>query len=146
MKRFVFVTLVALLAITTSCIKQTPAPDLADAFVGNYTYTDNYYVRWGGDSKTDTMTGTFTLTKVSALEVQMHSPWNTLGRITANTITFTECPQNDSDGYVNYTFSAANLVGNQLIFTYVGTGSRRYTNGIAYPWESSGTVVATKLN
>ena len=140
--------LLSILTITlaVSCLKPAHAPDPADAFVGSYTYTDNYYVRWGGDSKTDAMTGTFTLTKVSALEVQMHSPWNTLGRITANTITFTECPQNDSDGYVNYTFSVANLVGNQLIFTYVGTGSRRYTNGIAYPWESSDTVVATKLN
>ena len=133
------------ITLTVSCLKPAPAPDPADAFVGSYTYTDNYYVRWGGDSKTDAMTGTFTLTKVSALEVQVHSPWNTLGRITANTITFTECPKNDSDGYVNYTFSVANLVGNQLIVTYVGTGSRRFTNGIAYPWESSGTVVATKL-
>ena len=141
--------LLSILTITlaVSCLKLAPAPDPADAFVGSYTYTDNYYVRWGdGVEGTDVKTGTFTLTKVSALEVQMHSPWNTLGRITANTITFTECPQNDSDGYVNYTFSVANLVGNQLIFTYVGTGSRRFTNGIAYPWESSGTVVATKLN
>lgn len=141
--------LLSILTITlsVSCLKPAPAPDPADAFVGSYTYTDNYYVRWGGDVEgTDAKTGTFTLTKVSALEVQMHSPWNTLGRITANTITFTECPQNDSNGYVNYTFSVANLVGNQLIFTYVGTGSRRFTNGVAYPWESSGTVVATKLN
>ena len=140
--------LLSILTITlaVSCLKPAPAPDPADAFVGSYTYTDNCYVRWGDDVEgTDAKTGTFTLTKVSALEVQMHSPWNTLGRITANTITVTECPQNDSDGYVNYTFSVANLVGNQLIFTYVGTGSRRFTNGIAYPWESSGTVVATKL-
>jgi hypothetical protein len=73
------------ITLTVSCLKPAPAPDPADAFVGSYTYTDNYYVRWGDDVEgTDAKTGTFTLTKVSALEVQIIARgilWEGLPRI-----------------------------------------------------------------
>ena len=144
MKKLLLSILTITLAI--SCIKSAPAPDPADAFVGSYTYTDNYYVRWGGDSKSSSYQGQFTLTKVSALEVQMHGPWTTLGTVSGKTVSFGACPQVGDDGYVNYTFGVANLIGNQLTFSYSGSGSQRYTNGVSYPWESAGNVIATKLN
>lgn len=117
--------------------------DPADAFVGNYTYTDNYFVRWGGDSKSSSLNGYFTLTKVSSNMVQMTGAWTTTGTVTGNTVQFTACPQSDSEGYVNYTFGSGRLSGNRLSFSYSGYGQRRYY-GISYPWETSGKVVATK--
>ena len=110
--------------------------DPADAFVGNYTYTDNYFVRWGGDSKSSSLNGYFTLTKVSSNMVQMTGAWTTTGTVTGNTVQFTACPQSDSDG-------SGRLFGNRLSFSYSGYGQRRYY-GISYPWETSGKVVATK--
>ena len=117
--------------------------DPADAFVGNYTYTDNYFVRWGGDSKSSSLNGYFTLTKVSSNMVQMTGAWTTTGTVTGNTVQFTACPQSDSEGYVNYTFGSGRLSGNRLSFSYSGYGQRRYY-GISYLWETSGKVVATK--
>ena len=144
MKRLFFAFLMAAVAVAVSCTKEARV-DPADQFVGDYQYVDNYYVRWGGDAMSKTYVGSFSISKVSANEVQMIGDWNTLGTVHGNVVSFGACPQSDSEGYVNYTFGAANLVGNQLIFTYVGTGSVRY-NGVPFPWECSGNVTATKVN
>lgn len=145
MKTRVYIVLLVILTFFSSCIK-TVREDPADRFVGHYQYVDNYYVRWGGDSKSSSLSGSFSLTKISATEVQMSGPWTTLGVVSGNTVSFGACPQTDSDGYINYTFGVANLIGNQLTFSYVGVGSQRFTNGISYPWESAGNVTATKMN
>ena len=123
----------------------SPEPDPSDAFVGEYTTVDNYYVRWGGDNKSSTLTSKFMLTKLSANQVKMIGEWTTTGTVTGNTIRLDPSPYSDSDGYVNYTFGVGTLNGNILTFTYTGTGSRRFTNGVAYPWETSGNVTATKI-
>lgn len=140
----ILLVLTAILAIGCSS-NLSPEPDPADAFVGEYTTVDNYYVRWGGDNKSSTLTSKFMLTKLSANQVKMIGEWTTTGTITGNTIRLDPCPYSDSDGYVNYTFGVGTLYGNTLTFTYSGTGSRRFTNGVAYPWETSGNVTATKI-
>lgn len=142
-KCFLFCVIVFL---SVACGKLSPAADPADAFVGNYSYTDSYYVRWGGDSKSSSLNGTFTLTKISANQVQMSGAWSTIGNVIGNTVSFGTCPQTDSQGYVNYTFGSGSLTGNTLTFSYVGYGSIRFTNGVSYPWESSGNVIAKKLD
>lgn len=139
-KRIIF--LIASLFILTSCVGSLLS-DPADAFVGTYTYTDNYYVRWGGDSKSSSMTGRFTISKISSNKVQMTGAWTTTGTVTSNTVQFNACPQSDSEGYCNYTFGAAFLSGNTLSFSYSGYGQRRYY-GISYPWETGGKVTAKK--
>lgn len=134
------------LFFAVACSSQlTPDPDPADAFVGEYTTVDNYYVRWGGDNKSSSFTSKFMLTKISTNQVKMIGEWTTTGTVTSNTIRLDPCPYSDSDGYVNYTFGVGTLYGNTLTFSYSGTGSRRYSNGVAYPWETSGNVTATKI-
>lgn len=123
-----------------SKVEPTP-PDPADAFVGNYSFTDNYFVRWGNDSKSSSYTSKFTLTKISANMIQMTGAWTTTGTVTSNTVQFNSCPQSDSEGYVNYSFGTGILSGNTLTFSYSGYGQRRYY-GVAYPWETSGNVTA----
>lgn len=140
----ILLVLTAILAIGCSA-NLSPDPDPADAFVGEYTTVDNYYVRWGGDNKSSSLTSKFMLTKLSPNQVKMIGEWTTTGTITGNTIRLDPCPYSDSDGYVNYTFGVGTLYGNTLTFTYSGTGSRRFTNGVAYPWETSGNVTATKI-
>lgn len=145
MKRIIFFILsLALVAGCSDALSQDPDP--ADAFVGEYSVVDNYYVRWGGDSKTSSLNSKFMLTKIASNQVKMIGEWTTTGTITSNTIRLDPCPQTDGDGYVNYTFGVGTLNGNKLTFTYSGTGSRRYSNGVAYPWETSGNVIATKKN
>ena len=46
----ILLVLTAILVIGCSA-NLSPEPDPADAFVGEYTTVDNYYVRWGGDNK-----------------------------------------------------------------------------------------------
>ena len=144
MKKFILFCIIALFSV--ACGKLSPDADPADAFVGNYSYTDYYYVRWGGDNKSSSLNGTFTLTKISANQVQMSGAWSTIGNVVGNTVSFGTCPQTDSQGYVNYTFGSGNLVGNTLTFSYSGYGSRQFTNGVSYPWETSGNVTARKIN
>ena len=137
---------VVILAITTvmlsSCLGSIFS-DPADAFVGNYSYTNNYFVKWGGDSKSSTLTGRFTLEKVSSNMVQMTGPWTTTGTVVGNTVRFDACPQSDSNGFINYSFGSGRLSGNTLTFSYTGTGQVKYGR-LAYPWEESGTVTAIK--
>lgn len=141
----ILLALSVLLAIGCSA-NLSPEPDPADAFVGEYTTVDNYYVRWGGDNKSSSLTSKFMITKLSSNQVKMIGEWTTTGTVTGDTIRLDPCPYSDSDGYVNYTFGVGTLYGNTLTFTYSGTGSRRFTNGVAYPWETSGNVIATKIN
>lgn len=145
MKRFFIAFLMAAVAVVASCTKEVKV-DPADQFVGDYQFVENYYVHWGSASYSSTLESKFRISKVSANEVQMTGAWNTIGTVHGDAVSFGVCPQSDSEGYVNYTFGTANLVGNQLFFTYVGTGSVRYNNGVSYPWESSGNVIATKVN
>ena len=142
--KFVLI-LSALLVASCSDLSKNMNQDPADAFVGEYTTVDNYYVRWGSDNKTSSLTSKFKLTKLSANQVKMIGEWNTTGTVTGNTIRLDVCPYTDKDGYITYTFGVGTLNGKTLTFTYSGTGSRRYSNGVAYPWESSGSVVATKF-
>lgn len=143
MKRILFVFIIVL---CSGCVNIFREPDPADAFVGEYTVTDKYFVRWGGDSKSSTLTSKFILIKIAPSQVKMIGEWTTTGTITSNTIRLDPCPQTDSDGYVNYTFGVGTLYGDILTFTYSGTGSRRYSNGVAYPWETGGSVTATRIN
>lgn len=140
---YVFVLLACL-----SCVKAVPVPDPADYFVGNYTFMDNYFIRWGADSRNLTSNGSFTLTKISANQVQMTGAWNTLGTIVGKTVSFGFCPQSDASGHIDYTFGSGSLNGDykKLTFTYTGYGSALYTNGISYPMEVSGRVSATKTS
>ena len=126
----------------TSCLGSIFS-DPADAFVGDYSYTNSYFVRWGGDSKSSTITGYFSLTKISYNTVQMTGAWTTTGTVTVNTVRFDICPQSDSKGYVTYTFGSGRLSGNTLSFSYTGSGSVKYSL-VAYPWEESGNVTATR--
>ena len=136
------IILISTFFLFSSCIGAI-LQDPADAFVGNYTYTDKYYVRWGGDSKSSSLTGSFVLTKISSNMVQMSGAWSTTGTVAGNTVQFNPCPQTDGEGYCNYSFGSAVLSGNTLTFTYTGYGQRRYY-GISYPWETSGNVTAKK--
>ena len=140
MKRFIF--LIALSLCLTSCLGSIFS-DPADAFVGNYSYTNSYFVRWGGDSKSATNNGTFSITKVSSNMVQMTGPWTTTGTVTGNIVRFDSCPQSDNNGFVNYTFGSGRLSGNTLTFSYTGSGQVKYGR-IAYPWEESGNITATR--
>lgn len=141
MRKVLFYIFALLLCL--SCGKHTPDPDPADYFVGNYTFTDNYYLRWGGDSRALANEGYFTLSKVSANQVEMTGAWNTLGTVTGNIISFSSCPQSDASGYLNFTFGVASLYGEQLSFTYSAMGSVQY-KGVPFPMEVSGNVVARK--
>lgn len=147
MKRFIIILLSTLSISLSSCsgLMSNPEPDPADAFVGLYTYTDNYFVKWGGDSGYLSNEGRFALTKLSANQVQMSGAWKSLGTVVGNTVTFSDDMQSDSAGYITYKFGVATLNGNTLTFNYSGSGSLKYSaNGVAYPWECSGKVVATK--
>ena len=142
MKRFL-IAVVALVSFV-GCTEGVLGDDPADAFVGEYTAVDKYYVRWGSDNKSSSLNTKFMLSKLSSNQVKMIGAWTTTGTVTGNTIRLDPCPETDNDGYVNYTFGVGTLSGNTLTFSYSGTGSRRYSNGVAYPWETSGTVTATK--
>lgn len=120
-------------------------PDDADMIVGKYNYTDNYYLKWGSGSKSDTYNGSFTLTKISVNKVRMTGDWSTTGTITGNTIQFDFCPQNDSKGYYNYTFGAGIASSSNMTFTYTCTGARTADNGVSYQWDCNGNVYAWKV-
>lgn len=120
--------------------------DPADAFVGRYTYTNNYFATWGGDSRALSNNGAFQLTKLSSNQVKMTGAWNTIGQVVGNTVSFSTDMQSDASGYITYQFSAGTLSGKTLTFNYTGTGSLKYTNGIAYPYTCSGQIVATNID
>ena len=144
MKRIGYIialSFMALLAIGCQTLSKDPADDI----VGDYNYTDNYYLKWGGDAKSATYNGSFKLTKISANKVQMTGDWNTTGTITGSTIQFDFCPQTDSQGYCNYTFGAGIIGATNMTFSYTGTGYRTYTNGVSYPWNTSGNVYAWRI-
>ena len=94
-------------------------------------------------TKSSSITGVFTLEKVSSNTVQMTGSWTTTGTVNGNTVRFVLCPQSDSKGFVNYSFGSGRLSGNMLTFSYTGSGQVKYGN-LAYPWEESGNVTATK--
>jgi|LSQX01.2.fsa_nt_gb hypothetical protein len=145
MKRLVIYLLPIMMVI--SCTGLTPEPDPADAFVGRYTYTDNYFVTWGGDSGSLSNNGAFQLTKLSKNQVKMTGAWTSIGEVVGNTVTFSNDMQSDSAGYITYSFGVGTLTGNTLIFNYSGSGSLKYSaNGVAYPWTCSGRVVATNID
>lgn len=122
-------------------------PDPADAFVGRYTYTDNYFVTWGGDSGSLSNEGRFTLTKLSRNQVKMTGAWTSIGEVVGNTVSFSDDMQSDSAGYITYKFGVGTLTGKTLVFNYSGSGSLKYSgNGVAYPWTCSGKVVATNID
>ena len=131
--------------LTLSCSK-TSQKDPADDLVGKYKYTDHYYLKWGGDSKNDTYQGTFSLTKIASNKVRMTGDWNTTGTITGNSIQFEFCPQSSSQGYVNYTFGAGIIGYTNMTFTYSCSGYMTYSNGISYPWDTSGNVYAWRIS
>ncbi len=145
MKTIYRLFIIAFGLLILSCAK-TPQKDPADDLVGKYKYTDNYYLKWGGASKSDTFQGSFTLTKISANKVQMTGDWRTTGTITGNTIQFDFCPQTDSKGYVNYTFGVGTIGYSNMTFTYTGSGYMTYDNGVSYPWNTSGNVYAWKIS
>ena len=120
-----------------------PKPDLADAFVGRYSYVDDYFVVWGNDSRALKGEGFFTLSKLSKDQVKMTGAWTSIGKIVGNTISFSEDMQSDNSGYITYKFGVGTLSGKVLSFRFSGTGSLKYSNGVAYPWDCSGQVVAT---
>ena len=136
--------LILISVMTFSCTSMFTDP--ADAFVGRYTYTDKYFVTWGGDSRSLTTNGTFQLTKLSGNQVQMTGAWNSIGQVVGNTVSFSTDMQSDAAGYITYQFAAGTLTGKTLTFNYTGTGNLKYSNGIAYPFNCSGRVVATNLD
>ena len=144
MKRILHILLFLLLAI--SCTGLDPTPDPADAFVGRYTYTTNYFVTWGADSGSLSDNGAFTLTKLSKDQVKMTGAWTSIGEVVGDTVSFSEDMQSDAAGYITYKFGVGTLTGKTLIFNYSGSGSLKYTNGVAYPWTCSGRVVATNID
>lgn len=133
-----------MMLIVASCSMLMDDP--ADAFVGRYTYTDNYFVTWGSDSRSLTTNGAFQLTKLSRNQVQMTGAWNSIGQVVGNTVTFSTDIQSVASGYISYQFAAGTLTGKTLTFNYTGSGSLKYSNGIAYPYNCSGRVVATNLD
>lgn len=145
MKKLLFAIGAALLLV--SCGDSlTQDPDPADAFVGRYTYTDNYFVTWGSDSRSLSTDGAFMLTKLSKNQVKMSGAWTSIGEVVGNTVTFADDMQSDDSGYITYKFGVGTLTGGTLNFNYSGSGSLKYTNGVAYPWTCSGRVVATNID
>ena len=136
--------LLVFLSTLCSCNKYS-LYDPADIFVGTYTFTDNYYVKWGNDSKTITSSGSFKLTKISSNQVQMTGAWNTTGTISGNEIFFQSCIDGDTNGYITYIFGTGTLYKTQLNFTYSGSGSLKYNNGITYPLNINGNIISTKI-
>ena len=144
MKRFLFVLAVSIVALTAaSCSKVSGS---ADAFVGRYMYTDSQFVTWGYDSRALSGEGAFQLTKISKNKVKMTGGWTTIGEIDGNTVVFKDDMQSDNAGYITYHFGIGTLTGGVLRFNYTGSGSLKYSNGIAYPWTCSGSVVATNID
>ena len=142
MNKFLF-ALFALVAVVSSCKKDDAS---ADAFVGKYLFTDSQFVIWGNDSRALSSDGAFQLTKLSGNKVKMTGAWTTTGEVSGDTVTFADDMQSDNSGYITYHFGAGTLTGNTLRFSYSGTGSLKYSNGVAYPYSCSGNVVATKID
>lgn len=143
MKRII-IALLSVLALT-SCAGILDT-DPVDAFVGRYTFTDTYFVTWGGDSRSLGGEGAFQLTKLSSDQVKMTGAWTTIGTVVGNTVSFADDMQSSTDGYITYKFGVGTISGKTLQFNYSGTGSLKYTNGIAYPYTVSGKVVATNID
>ena len=146
MRKLVYILAILVLAASCSGLDTTSQPDPADAFVGRYTYTDNYFVTWGGDSGSLSDKGAFMLTKLSKNQVKMSGAWTSIGEVVGNTVSFSDDMQSDASGYIVYKFGVGTLTGKTLTFNYSGSGSLQYTNGVAYPWTCSGKVVATNLD
>jgi len=134
------------LVASCSGLDTTPQPDPADAFVGRYTYINDYFYTWGGASGTFSNEGAFMLTKLSKNQVKMSGAWNSIGEIVGDTVSFSDDMQSDASGYITYKFGVGTLTGKTLTFNYSGSGSLQYTNGVAYPWTGSGKVVATNID
>lgn len=140
---FAFAVICLPLLLTNCSGVETDAEEPADAFVGEYTTVDTYFITWGGDSKNSQLTSKFMLLKVDSDRVRMIGEWNTTGTVSGNSIVLDPTVYTDSDGYVNYTFSPGTLYGNTLKFSYSGSGQMRFTNGVSYPYNVSGNIVAT---
>ena len=131
------------MVVVSSCNKDETS---AEAFVGKYLFTDSQFVTWGSDSRAMSGNGAFQLTKLPGNKVKMTGAWTTIGTVFGDTVSFADDMQSDNAGYITYHFGVGTLVGNTLYFNYSGSGSLKYTNGIAYPWTCSGSVVATKID
>lgn len=146
MRKLVITLVIFFLTASCSGLESILQPDPADAFIGRYTYKNNYFVTWGGDSGSLSNEGAFMLTKLSENKVKMSGAWNSIGVVVGNTVSFSNDMQSDDYGYVTYEFGIGTLSGKTLTFNYSGSGRLKYTNGVAYPWNCSGKVIATNID
>ena len=135
--------LIAFTAIMSSCKKEDSS---AEAFVGKYLFNDTYFVIWGNDSRSLSGEGAFEITKLSGKKVKMTGAWTSVGEVNGDTVSFADDMQSDNSGYITYRFGTGTLSGKTLRFNYNGTGSLKYSNGVAYPYTCSGNVIATKID
>ena len=134
------------LALFTSCsdLKNNPQKDVADSFVGYYTYRESYFMTWGSASDSFNGDGAFKLTKLSSNKVKMTGAWTSIGEIEGDTVSFSDDIQSGAEGYIVIKFGVGSLYGNTLTFSYNGSGSLQNSSGVAYPFSCTGKVVATK--
>lgn len=142
-KGLVLFLLLAVTCVISSC-KGDDSLDPANAFIGAYSYEDNYELTWGPMSGTYTENGGFAINKVSSNKVDFSNPWKTTATVTGNQLAIDPVKESNSDGYVNYTFGTATFENEVLTFTYQGTGSMKYIDGRTYTYSTSGTIVARR--
>lgn len=145
MKKLLYLLLISVLCV--SCWeRENSEPGPADAFVGQYEFTNYYSSTMGGDyAGSFTLQGRFTLKKLSANKVKMTGGWSSVGEVVGNTVTFSDEYFSDVIGHINYSFDVATLDGDILRFNYHGTGELK-EDGVLTPYTCAGQVTARKLD
>ena len=116
------------------------------SFVGTYTVSVVENAEWGYDSGVINDNGTFTITKTFANRVQVSGYITTQGTVSGSNLYLEGNQSMDNTGYITTSYGVGTLSGNVLTFTAYQTGQLKASNGIQYPYRSTGYFTAIKID
>ena len=136
--------LAALLLVSCGTSRQTVVtPDPADAFVGYYSFVDNYTSVLMGQPRQLVNEGFIRMEKIAPNQLRLSGAWTTVAIVEGGNLTLASEMQSNESGYINYVFEPATVVGNKLHFIYHGEGAMNLA-GAACPWTINGVVEAKR--
>lgn len=118
--------------------------DPADAFVGEWSYTDDVRLKWGYEELEETNTGTFTLTKVNPYKVDVTGDFRSIGLVSGSMLNIASYSVNVEGLRGTYAFGPAYIENGVLSFDYSLYG-RAVRDGLEWSYDRKGRITATKV-